>query len=57
MKRVGVFIPSLGFGIVERNIIYLSNGLIERGFDVDILMADSVKDFFRLLPASAGRRP
>ncbi len=55
-KRVGIFIPSLGCGGVERNIVYLSKGLIERGLDVDILVADSADDFFRLLPTSAGRR-
>lgn len=40
MKRVGIFIPSLECGGVERNIVYLSKGLIRRGFDVDILVAD-----------------
>jgi hypothetical protein len=35
-KRLGVFVPSFECGGVERNVIYLSKGLIERGLDVDI---------------------
>jgi len=53
MKRVGIFIPSLELGGVERNIIYLSKGLIERGFDVDVLVASAADAFFKQLPDSA----
>jgi len=53
MTKVGIFIPSLERGGVERNIIYLSRGLIERGFDVDVLVASAADVFFKQLPDSA----
>ena len=53
MTKVGIFIPSLERGGVERNIVYLSKGLIEKGFDVDVLVASAADAFFKQLPDSA----
>ena len=53
MAKIGIFIPSLERGGVERNIVYLSKGLIEKGFDVDVLVASAADAFFKQLPDSA----
>lgn len=53
MKKVAIFIPSLEHGGVERNVVYLAKGLIENGFEVDILTANTSEAFFEQLPTKA----
>ena len=47
-KRITFCIPSLGSGGAERVVSVLANKLIERGFDVSILMLSRLKCQYRL---------
>lgn len=51
---VALFLPHLGFGGVERVNVNLASGLVTRGFDVDIVVAEFIGELRTELPSGVG---
>ena len=51
-ERIALFVPTLGYGGVERVMLNLAGGFAERGFLVDLVVADAQGEFRSQLPAS-----
>jgi glycosyltransferase involved in cell wall biosynthesis len=41
-KRIAFFIPTLEYGGAERVILTLVNGIVERGYDVELVLANAI---------------
>jgi glycosyltransferase involved in cell wall biosynthesis len=51
-KRLAIFLPGLYDGGAERVMLNLAAGLVEYGFDVDLVLAQAEGPFLRNVPAS-----
>lgn len=50
--RVALFLPSLGYGGVERVMLHLAGGFSEMGFAIDVVAADASGEFRGKVPSA-----
>ncbi len=50
-NKVALFLPNLRLGGAERVNVYLANGLVQRGYSVDMVLIDAVGEFLTELDA------
>lgn len=51
-KRLSFFVPSLGGGGAERVMVTLANGIADRGYPVDLVLADAVGPYLAEVTAN-----